>query len=385
MGQIQVVNGVVSASGYPNNKAAVDSVTQSGDTSAAGLAAADKAGNTVAPPVVTSPSTIGGVAVPQQTGVSNPPVATATLSSNPVPTASPDFSGAGTDPTSAFNIGATSKTEQKVANDGSQDATVASVFPTIGFLAPPSKKELEAVLADFYRDGKPADPDSGDVFAIQPKSIDPIEDTRASIRVFGFDPKSGKKGQDVELVPAFTKFILSGVQEQHMERSQIVETFGDFYVFFFGERPPMYQFSGTLINTRNVNWVSDFKFYYQNFLRGTKCVELGARLFLTYGGRQIEGFMLGMNTVTEASTDVGVGVSFPVVVTRVTYLGFSDDFGFVTKDGSSVAKDETFQALLDSVAGKEGKGTSGGGASQAANVLADAMKGGPAQKLMIGA
>lgn len=382
MGQINVTDGgVIIATNFANNQAAADYIKANGAGMESQIAAY-KAGSVPAPPA-TSSSTLDGAAVPQQTGSSNPPVGLAQLSSAPVSTSSPNTSG-GTDPSSAYAVAPTSKGEQKAATNGDTTVDVAGTFPTVGFVSPQIQESLDLLMADFYRNGKTSVQDGVLVQEIQPKSIDPWDGVTASIRVFGFRPKGGaagtaNDGQDVdhELVPAYTKFILESVTEQHNERSQIVETFGDFYVFLFGERPPMYQFSGTLINTRNVNWVSDFKFYYDNFLRGTKCVESSARLLLTYGGRQIEGFMLGMTTATDASLEAGVKVSFPVVVTRKTFLGFSDDFGSLVV-GGNVMKDDTFIKKLDQIAGKTGKGTSEKGASDAAGAAQSAVNGGNA-------
>jgi len=381
MGQIKIDGGVVTTSGFQNNKAAAEYVKANG-TSPAALAAASNVGDTTAPPFVKSPGAVGGVQVPAQVGISNPPVVAESLAAAPTPPAAPVSSG-GTDPGSAYAIDPTSKGEQKAANDGDTTVDVAGTFPTVGFISPQIQESLDRLMADFYREGKYKTEAGGLVTQeILPKSIDPWDGVTASIRVFGFKPKGGQAGTvnagkdvDHELVPAYTKFILESVTEQHNERSQIVETFGDFYVFLFGERPPMYQFQGTLINTRNVNWVSDFKFYYDNYLRGTKCVENSARLLLTYGGRQIEGFMLGMTTATDAGLEAGVKVSFPVVVTRKTFLGFSDDFGSLVV-GGNVMKDTTFTALLDKIAGKTGKGSSDPGASNAAGAALSAVTGG---------
>jgi len=205
--------------------------------------------------------------------------------------------------------------------------------------------------ADFYRHGKQivhTDETGKEVVTYEhwPRFIEEFDgeerhNDNAHIHIIG-----RKKGGKIEmdLVPKYTKFLLTGVQESHQERSQIVETFGDFYVFFYGERPPVYTFSGTLVNSRDINWLADFMFYYENFLRGTKAVENEARAIVTYQGRQVEGFITQTSNVTSADSQNGVQFNFSIIVTLrrslrakaagagVGPIGASVDFGLIEVD-----------------------------------------------------
>jgi len=123
------------------------------------------------------------------------------------------------------------------------------------------------------------------------------------LQSFTYDEKSATiriitEKDKKDLIPSYSRFILESVQEAHSERQQVVETFGDFYVFMYGERPPIYNFGGTLINSKNVNWVADFMLMYERFLRGTRCTENKARALLTYGGRQVEGYIINTSNQT---------------------------------------------------------------------------------------
>lgn len=402
MGNINVVqqNGAttaITASGYPNNAAAAayikanpalaDTIASGGFLDVNQRDALAAAGNTPLP-TMTSAATIGGVPVPAQTAAANPEVSvivpTAVAAPPPVtepglsnPNSSTNYSvlDGGTDQTSLMNQGLTPLPEVQAANNGALMASTATVFPAAGYVPPPSLIAPNTLLADWYRNGN-ADLAFDEAESIKPRMIGDFDEEISTIYIYGPSTKTASGASvDTQIVPPYSKFILESVQEAHAERSQIVETFGDFYVFLFGERPPMYNFSGTLINTATVNWVSDFKYYYDNYLRGTKCVESGARLVITYGGRQIEGFMLAMQTATDASVERGVKLSFSVVVTRKSFIAFSDDFGFVTTGGVTVGNTKMIQ-LLNQIAGAEGIGTSSTAQSAAFNAVSSTMAGG---------
>jgi hypothetical protein len=218
-------------------------------------------------------------------------------------------------------------------------------------------------VADYYRDGYSTG--SGENRRTSPaRTLTEFAEGPASIRVYGTG--TGNQDKERDFIPAYTKFILSSVQEARQERAQIVETFSDFYVFFYGEKPAIFTYSGFLINAKNVNWLADFDYYYDTYMRGTRCVENNARLILTYGGRQVEGYILGVSTQTQAETEMGVPFSFQAIITKKNQIGFSDDFGLSSKGGKTI-QDQDIKRLLDTVAGKTGAGTSAPGNSKAYN------------------
>ena len=285
------------------------------------------------------------------------------------------------DPSSLAKLGKTAKATVKGAADpdDSKEVETKDILPTGAYIAHPAVARPENVVADYYRKGAPVSETNAEErqtsrllspFGIQAEATG---DITASIRIRGRDRKN--QGQEVDYVPAYTKFILQDVKESYAERSQIIETFGDFYVFLFGQRPSMFQFSGTLINAVNHNWVQDFQFFYENFFRGSKTVELQARAIMTYGGRQVEGFILNTANQTIAATEEGVPFNFQMVVTQRNFLGFSEDFGVVRGPGGSLIRDSSLQNVLNQQAGAAGTGTSDGDTSDDQNAANDAMKG----------
>ena len=247
-----------------------------------------------------------------------------------------------------------SKKAKKAANNAEPAQVVikSDAYLTEAHIRHPQVRPATIKSADFYRNGKmkmldpDRDPDlSHPEYEISPRTIiEPDKDEPATIRLVG---KVGEKGvrTDSDLIPPYSKFFLQASQESHSERSQVVETFSESYVLMFGERPPIYNYSGVLLNTENHSWVNDFYYYYDNFLRGTKCAEYNARLLLTYKHSQVEAFMLNMGMNMEASSDNGISLSFSLLIIDRKILKLSQDFGVLDLNGR-YKNDENILSLL---------------------------------------
>jgi len=118
----------------------------------------------------------------------------------------------------------------------------------------------------------------------------------------------------------YSNFIIQRIEESRQEKSQILETFGDSYIFFFGERPRLLNVSGLLINTTDFNWRSEFWYNYENVLRGTRLVQENARLYLFWDDLLVEGYMLGATARDDAEMPYHIPFQFSLFVTNHTYL-----------------------------------------------------------------
>lgn len=118
----------------------------------------------------------------------------------------------------------------------------------------------------------------------------------------------------------YSNFIIQNIVEAREEKSQIMETFGEPYIFFFGERPRMLQVTGLLMNTLDFNWRTEFWYNYEKTLRGTKLVENNARIYLYWDDLVVEGYMLGAQAQDNAEMPYHIPFSFNLFVTNHTYL-----------------------------------------------------------------
>jgi hypothetical protein len=123
----------------------------------------------------------------------------------------------------------------------------------------------------------------------------------------------------------YSNFIIQRIQDSREEKQQILETFGDSYIFFFGERPRILQVSGLLMNTLDFNWRTEFWHNYEHTLRGTKLVEQGARIYLYWDDIVVEGYMLGATASDDASMPYHIPFNFHLFVTNHMYLSTIGD------------------------------------------------------------
>lgn len=179
------------------------------------------------------------------------------------------------------------------------------------------------------------------------------EDTYAVISVRGPDggaiplvssssTKSKDSGQGK--VIGYSDFIIQRLEDQRTEKNQIIETFGDTFVYFFGERPRTITFSGMLMNTEDFNWRAQFWYNYEKYLRGTRLVQLNARVYLAYDTIVIEGYPLSASAVDDAETHpYSIPFQMQMLVTNYheySQIGETKFPGIPTENALSVLNDE---------------------------------------------
>jgi len=198
------------------------------------------------------------------------------------------------------------------------------------------------------------------------------EDTYAVIRVLDssgnpipvFDSSSPTVTNDIGTSSFYANFIIQQVAEQRMEKQQIVETFGDDYIFFFGERPRFITVGGVLLNTKDFNWKSEFWENYDRYLRGTKLVENNARLYLYFDDVVIEGYIVSASVSQEAMSPHHLPFQFQLFVTNYATLSTVGSV-FFQRGGALGVFDvglaaESSSAQVDQATGV-GRKSSGGG------------------------
>jgi len=120
----------------------------------------------------------------------------------------------------------------------------------------------------------------------------------------------------------YSNFLLQQVQEDRQEKQQILETFGEAYIFLFGQRARVISFQGILANTADFNWEAEWWYNYDRYLRGTKCVENDARVYISYDNTLVGGYIISTSSAKDTMNKNHVTFQFQLFVTY--YSNFSN-------------------------------------------------------------
>lgn len=190
------------------------------------------------------------------------------------------------------------------------------------------------------------------------RQLDPKEDRVSTIRLVrrlnAVERAQDKSTENhlpwVNLIPPNTKFFLENVQENREEKVQVIDTFGEWIAFFFGRKPEVYSYSGTLLNAKNQNWKNEFQQNYDLFLRGTQAVRHRATVMLTYDDVIVEGYMLNNSIQMSAVSENSVPFSFNLLVISRSPI---DAIGMVgarlNRSGGTLLEQALFQDLNEAL------------------------------------
>jgi hypothetical protein len=120
----------------------------------------------------------------------------------------------------------------------------------------------------------------------------------------------------------FVDFLLTSATENFQEKAQIADTLTDNYVAFYsGQEPPLFQYSGVLLNTYQDDQRVWLLRLYREILRGTKLASRNLIMKLRYDSFIVSGYMetltLGIVGETEHTASQ---FSFTMRVKRMTVI-----------------------------------------------------------------
>lgn len=120
------------------------------------------------------------------------------------------------------------------------------------------------------------------------------------------------------------KFYLQSFQESRNEKVQVIETFGDPNVTFFGERTKTYQGAGFVLEANSTNrmfpdkyrWASSLTKFYEEELRGSQLTKKGNIAILWVGNYKLFGYFLNLVLSTSATDPYKKSFSFNFLVKK---------------------------------------------------------------------
>lgn len=152
------------------------------------------------------------------------------------------------------------------------------------------------------------------------------------------------------LIPPNTKFFLEQVNESREEKVQVIDTFGEWVAFFFGRKPEVYSYSGTLLNAQNHDWKNEFQFNYDHYLRGSQAVKHRATMVLQYDDVMVEGYMMNCSISQSAAADKAVPFQFTLlVINRSSLNPLSALAQRFQRTDPTALENELFQTMANSL------------------------------------
>ena len=121
-----------------------------------------------------------------------------------------------------------------------------------------------------------------------------------------------------EYIITSTKFILNLVNTVDVEKFQATKSFDEEWLFsVFGKEVSTYDIQGTLINFKGEHdWVKDFKYLYDNYMRAYKLVQNKWMAVLHYSNRWIRGYPVFYSTTSSSQTETHVPFQMRMVVRK---------------------------------------------------------------------
>ena len=144
---------------------------------------------------------------------------------------------------------------------------------------------------------------------------------------------------------SYSNFLLQSVSETRMEKHQIVETFGESYIYFFGESPRFLDVQAKLLDSLDFNWYAEWWDNYNRYLRGTKSVEMGARTYLFYDDNIVEGYMLMAQSSKTSDTPLEANLTFRLFLTNYNNISLTESDAYPMHAGATAPNVRYFLPL----------------------------------------
>lgn len=119
----------------------------------------------------------------------------------------------------------------------------------------------------------------------------------------------------------YIDFLLTSAVEAYQEKVQVVDVLSDNYVaYYFGSQPPVFQYSGVLLNSKQDDWRSAFTIIYNDIIRGTELARRKAVVTLSYDNMAVTGTVMNMSQNFSAEGpfyQLAASFNFSLLVQRI--------------------------------------------------------------------
>jgi hypothetical protein len=143
------------------------------------------------------------------------------------------------------------------------------------------------------------------------------KDLKAGCPTSSIPYASALSTKGTESAGGYIDFLLQQAQESFTEKFEAVDVLSDNYVsYFYGQQPPIFQYSGILLNSKQDDWRLAFMDIYHEFLRGTKMARRQMVVVLAYDDVFVTGVLVSMSQALNADLELAVPFNFQMLVKR---------------------------------------------------------------------
>ena len=214
----------------------------------------------------------------------------------------------------AGNVDTLRRYAQRPGGQNYELTTDAAIVQGVAFATGARLKTIPGIVAQHAQEQKP------DAYAVlrvfrgfAPNSPDPFGDTRKA--------SLGPDGHpSFDILFQTNRFLLEQINEQDMERTALMETFGDPYLYLFGSRARVWSYGGTLFDTKGLDWLNEWRAAYQKWVKGSASTKLKARAMLVYEDVAREGVIVTSNIGKSAQAPGMATLAFQMFVIKEHYI-----------------------------------------------------------------
>lgn len=169
--------------------------------------------------------------------------------------------------------------------------------------------------------------------------------TKTLARVIGGTVNTSGSGGQTAGGPGYIDFLLQNVQHNLQERSQVVELLADEHVaYFFGQGANVFNYSGTLLNTKQDDQAMNMFRLYRDMLRGSKLASRGTLVSVKYGDLVVSGAIMNFQFSMSAEMEMAVPFSFGLLVKQIITLP-NPYYGVVSDTTAFTQSDDVIRGL----------------------------------------
>lgn len=122
----------------------------------------------------------------------------------------------------------------------------------------------------------------------------------------------------------YLDFFISQASMPLQEKVDVKDTLADNYVaFFFGQQPPVWSFTGWLMNTVQDDQTTNFLRLYLEILRGTQLARRQKIINLKIDSYVITGAMMSVSPTLNAASEIFVPFAFQLLVKRIDFVNYT--------------------------------------------------------------